>query len=160
MRKNLVINGISEENAAILHCDARKLPLPDESVDLIVTDPPFADEIQYFELSYMTAAWLGIHMPFNGEIVVNENQGKTFDTYCRLLLESFSELYRVLKRNHRAVIMLHEEDRNKLTRMIRSVKEAGFSIEREDRVKMSQRYVGDRNTTKGSNLLILTCYKI
>jgi pentose-5-phosphate-3-epimerase len=99
-------------------------------------------------------------MPFNGEIVVNENQGKTFDTYCRLLLESFSELYRVLKRNHRAVIMLHEEDRNKLTRMIGSVKEAGFSIEREDRVKMSQRYVGDRNTTKGSNLLILTCYKI
>jgi adenine-specific DNA methylase len=160
MRKNLFIDGIREENAAILHCDARRLPLPDESVDLIVTDPPFADEIQYFELSYMTAAWLGIHMPFNGEIVVNENQGKTFDTYCRLLLESFSELYRVLKRNHRAVIMLHEEDRSKLTRMIRSVKEAGFLIEREDRVKMSQRYVGDRNTTKGSDLLILTCYKI
>ncbi len=150
---------ISEENAIVLCCDARKLPLPDESVDLIVTDPPFTDEIQYFELSYMTAAWLGIRMPFDGEIVVNKNQGKTLDVYYKLLLESFLELNRVLKKGHRAVIMLHEEDRANLIRMMRLVEQAGFLIERKERARMSQRQVGDRRIKRGGDLLILTSRK-
>jgi len=66
-----------KEQLATLNEDAKALPLPDESVDLVIADPPFTDEVQYFELSTMPASWLGLSIPFEKEIIMNPNQGKT-----------------------------------------------------------------------------------
>jgi len=152
-----VVNG--DASLAVLNCDAGELPLPDNSVHLVITDPPFTDEIQYFELSYLAASWLELPMPFDKEIIVNHKQGKTFNDYCRLLLKSFSEMYRILKPGRRAVIMLHDEDEEILTKLIELVKQAGFIINKRRKEQMMQRYIGERNTLKGKDLLILNCRK-
>jgi len=123
-----VINGV--EPLAILNSDAKELPLPDNSVHLVIADPPFTDEIQYFELSYMAASWLGLPMPFDKEIIVNPKQGKQFDDYCHLLSKSFAELYRVLKPGRTAIIMLHEENKEILNKMVELVEGTGFIMER------------------------------
>ena len=47
------------------------MPIPDNSVDLVITDPPFFDEVQYFELSFLAVAWLNLKLDFDNEIVVN-----------------------------------------------------------------------------------------
>jgi len=152
-----IING--NASLAVLNCDAGELPLPDNSVHLIITDPPFTDEIQYFELSYLAASWLGLRMPFDKEIIVNHKQGKRFDDYCRLLSKSFSEMYRILKPGRRAVIMLHDEDEETLTKLIELVKQAGFTINKRKKEQMMQRHVGKRNTLRGKDLIILNCRK-
>jgi adenine-specific DNA methylase len=45
----------------VLHADARQLAmLPDASVDLVLTDPPYFDNIAYSELSDFFAPWLAM----------------------------------------------------------------------------------------------------
>lgn len=156
------INSIFEGKArcVILNQSAMNLPLPDNSVHMIITDPPFTDEIQYFELSYLTASWLGLHMPFNDEIVVNLNQQKNLNDYYNLLSKSFAEMYRVLKPSRVAVIMLHEENSEILQNMIELIKSAGFTILKKEPALMKyQRNVGARDNNKGKDLLMVCCRK-
>jgi 16S rRNA G966 N2-methylase RsmD len=152
-----VISG--DASLAILNCDAKELPLPDNSVHMIITDPPFTDEVQYFELSYLAAAWLGLDMPFDKEIIVNPKQGKKFDDYCHLLSKAFKEMYRVLKPGRTAVIMLHDEKEEILNQLVELVKGAGFIIERRKKDLMVQRQIGNRDGQKGIFLLVLCCRK-
>jgi hypothetical protein len=144
---------------AILNSDAKELPLPDNSVHLVITDPPFTDEIQYFELSYMAASWLGLPMPFDKEIVVNHRQGKKLNDYYHLLSKSFAELHRVLKPGRAAIVMLHDENKGVLNKLVELVEGAGFIIDKRKKERMVQRQVGDRDSLKGRELLVLTCRK-
>jgi len=43
--------------------DARVLPLPDDSVDLIVTSPPYANALDYMRAHKFSLAWLGDPIP-------------------------------------------------------------------------------------------------
>lgn len=155
------INPVIYGNAslAILNNDAKELPLPDNSIHLVVTDPPFTDEIQYFELSYMAAAWLDMLIQFDKEIIVNRNQGKGFNEYCNLLTKSFTEMYRVLKPKHKSIIMIHDEDEEIRNILIELVKSSGFIIDKIKKERMSQRNIGDRDEIKGKELIILDCKK-
>ena len=89
--------------------DSRKIKIPDESVDAIITDPPFGGNVQYGELTHLWQVWLRDANPFeNGlfglkpEILVHRKkkvQGKTPKHYEEGLREVFTECHRVLK-NH------------------------------------------------------------
>ena len=50
---------IPRGKSAVLAGDARHLPLADESVDLIVTSPPYANAIDYMRAHKFSLAWLG-----------------------------------------------------------------------------------------------------
>ena len=41
------------------HADARELPIDDESVDLVITSPPYANAIDYMRAHKFSLAWLG-----------------------------------------------------------------------------------------------------
>jgi DNA modification methylase len=43
----------------IISADARKLPLPDSSVDLVVTSPPYLNAIDYMRCSKFSLVWMG-----------------------------------------------------------------------------------------------------
>lgn len=148
-----------ESRVAFLRRDARFLPLPDHSIDMAITDPPFGDEIQYFELSYLAASWLGVSMPFSREIVVNPKQAKSVGRYLEDLSKAFLELNRVLKKQGRAVFMLHDEEQEMLLEMGEAVVSAGFKINRQDTTIMPQRQIGDRDERHGMELQILSCSK-
>ena len=47
----------------IVDGDARSLPLPDRSVDLIVTSPPYANALDYMRAHKFSLAWLGDPIP-------------------------------------------------------------------------------------------------
>lgn len=76
------------------------MALPTESADLVLTDPPYHDDVQYSELSLPLRAWAELdltHAP--GDAVVNaaighNNEGQE---YSELLARIFSEARRVLK---------------------------------------------------------------
>ena len=50
-------------NCRIVAGDARSLPLPDCSVDLIVTSPPYANALDYMRAHKFSLAWLGDPIP-------------------------------------------------------------------------------------------------
>jgi hypothetical protein len=149
----------SNEQLAILNKDAKALPLPNESVDLVITDPPFTDEVQYFELSTMAASWLGLSIPFEKEIIINPNQGKTAAEYYSSLHKAFSEMHRVLKMHKKAIIMFHEEDPGTISNLNELVESVGFRCVKRENRQMMQRRIGDRDQLHGKNLSVLTYKK-
>jgi DNA modification methylase len=71
--------------------------IPTNSVDYVFTDPPYGGSVQYFELSTLWCAWLNrnkksFNLDYNGEITINENQGKYFEFYHNMLKKSFEEI--------------------------------------------------------------------
>jgi len=150
------VYGVLESKADVtfLNADAKNLPIPDNSVDLVVTDPPFFDEVQYFELSYFYAAWLKVRLDFDNEIIVNHRRGKEEKTYLKELEKATEEIHRVLKRDKFTVIMFHEE-RDEKVKEIRDVISSFFTIVKEDVAAMQQRTIGDRDTKRGRELRII-----
>jgi len=67
---------------AILNGDCLELlrKLPDNSVDLVITDPPHGDRIPYLELSELWNVILGEKPPFESEIVVSNAKERTKNT--------------------------------------------------------------------------------
>jgi len=149
-----------DSRVAFLLNDAKKLPLPDNSVDMIITDPPFTDEIQYFELSFLACSWLNLTLNFENEIIVNRKQNKSIKEYFEALRKAFDELHRVLKPKRYAVIMFHEENFEILNRIEDILTGAGFTIISKEHKTMYQRRIGDRNVLKGEDLEVFVCRKI
>lgn len=143
----------------MLNQDCTKLQLSDESVDMVITDPPFTSEIQYYELSVLAASWLGLPMSYKDEIIVNPKQGKSINCYFDKLSLSIKEMNRVLKSNGVAVLMLHDEKAYVLKRIRTSIIDGGFDVIGEEIIQMPQRNIGNRDSSKGKELLILTCKK-
>ncbi len=57
------INRDAVGECRIMDGDARSLPLPDCSVDLIVTSPPYANALDYMRAHKFSLAWLGDPIP-------------------------------------------------------------------------------------------------
>jgi adenine-specific DNA methylase len=113
--------------AIFLREDARNLPLENESVDYIFTDPPYGDTIQYFELSFVHNEWLGERAPFDQEIIVNPRQGKGDNKYRDMLIEAFKEAYRVLKPNKYMTVTFHSKSIRYWNTLLYAIQIAGFT---------------------------------
>ena len=109
------------ERSALLQCDtAEHLTfVPDKSVDAVITDPPYFDNIQYSELADFFYVWLRLGLResypwFNPEfssrpheIVQNEKMGKTVEFFREGLAKVFAECHRVLKDEGLLVFTFH-----------------------------------------------------
>jgi len=151
-------------DAALIHGDSRRVlgRIPQKSIDLVITDPPHADEIQYFELSFFMNAWIEEN-PYSwalNEIVVNPKQYKDFNKYLEMLVNTYKLLYEVLKPDGKMIVIHHEEDSWRLRNMVKAIEEAGFTIDKEFFINMKQqRNIGDRDITKGRELQIVVCVR-
>lgn len=106
--------------------------LPDCSVDLIFTDPPFGANINYSEMNLLWEAWLGTFTDTTNEAIVNRYQGKTIDEYRLLMLRSFQECYRVLRPGHWLVLVFMNSSRDIWNSIRSGLERTGFRIERVD----------------------------
>jgi len=81
-----------------LTSDVLELSLPQSSLD-IFTDPPYYDDVQYAELYYFYAVWLGLDFSkvFERELVVNERRGFTYDVYLNTFDRHISKLRELTK---------------------------------------------------------------
>lgn len=92
---------VSANADALLACgDCRLLlrTLPDESVHLIVTDPPHSDRMPYLELGELWNSILGLEADFSREIVISNarERAKTSDAYKESMMDVLSQVPRVL----------------------------------------------------------------
>jgi putative DNA methylase len=104
----------------LLRCGSSEaIPIPDSSVDAVVTDPPYYDNVMYSELSNFFYVWLRLslkerypvfipeYVPWDKEIIENQVQEKGRDEYAKGLADVLCESNRVLKDNGILVFTFH-----------------------------------------------------
>ncbi|HMF32734.1 MAG TPA: hypothetical protein VKK79_15020, partial [Candidatus Lokiarchaeia archaeon] len=127
-------------NAWILNGDSTTLTVPDHSVDAVITDPPYFDNVMYSELSEFFYAWLRLalnksypsfyppHVPNESEIIVNSGQGKTEADYLQRLTLVFGEIKRTLKAEGILVFTFHHQVERAWGVVLQSIIDGGFFI--------------------------------
>jgi hypothetical protein len=107
----------SPEPINVLNCDARALPLPDSSVDLVVTSPPYINVFNYHQQYRASAEALGwdLLQVAKSEIGSNrKHRGNRFLTviqYCLDLTQTLSKLSSICKPSARIIIVVGRESR-------------------------------------------------
>jgi DNA modification methylase len=110
--------------------DARQLDLPDDSIDFIFTDPPYADAVQYGELNFVWESWLGgVPDWHDDEIVVNRARGKDADQWSRSLAQAMRECHRVLKPGRWLSLCYHDASAQRWTLLQDLMRDTGFVID-------------------------------
>ena len=106
---------------AILKCQSSEdlSFIPDESVDLVITDPPYFDNVQYSELSDFFYVWLRLGLKDiysffkpeysyrENEIVQNDRKNKNIEFFSESIKKVFRECKRVLKKEGLLVFTFH-----------------------------------------------------
>ena len=139
----------------VINGDAAQLPLANESVDIIITDPPYGSNVQYAELSVVWNAWFQLYQNKDSyiykdkEAVSNRKQGfegaKTEKDYERLLTGIFAEAYRVLKPDSYMVFTFNNKNLNVWLAMLKAVAQSGFVL--PDNGVLFQDYIGAYKNT-------------
>ncbi len=112
---------LQTERAALLRCQSSEdlSFLPDGSVDAVITDPPYFDNLQYSELADFFYVWLRLglkddyawfqpdYSSHQRELVQNERLGKTTEFFREGIQRVFAECHRVLKEDGLMVFTFH-----------------------------------------------------
>jgi adenine-specific DNA methylase len=94
------LTGDPTHGVSIVLGSSERMLLPDASVDLVLTDPPYHDDVQYHELSLPLRAWAGLtRVRPTGEAVAipHSKQLSGHRQYREVLQRVFRELRRTLK---------------------------------------------------------------
>jgi DNA modification methylase/DNA-binding transcriptional regulator YiaG len=106
--------------------------LPDNSIDLVFTDPPFGGNINYSEMNLLWESWLGTFTDTTHEAIVNRFQGKGIPAYGELMLGSLNECHRVLRPGHWLLLVFMNSSQEVWHALRKAVLDSGFSLERVD----------------------------
>ncbi len=125
---------------ALLLCgDSAHLPgVPNESVDLVITDPPYFDSIHYSELSNFFYVWLqelvehpyfaAENVPTKQEAIVNEGMAKGELEYQDLLAAVLTESGRVLKSEGKLIFTFHHTKWRAWWTVLSAITLSGFRV--------------------------------
>ena len=117
----------------ILNQSAARLPIPDDSIDSVITDPPYGGNVNYAELSDFWFIWQsrGRTIEKKDEVIVNRTQGKALRDYESLLFAVFRECHRVLKPERYLVSTFNSKDMRVVASFITAAIRAGFTLHQD-----------------------------
>lgn len=103
------LNSNIRPSIQILNNDAKHLPLQNQSVDYVFTDPPYGDTVPYFEQSIIWNAWLNLVPDYLNEIVISDSnkRAKDIEDYSNGIAAAISEINRVLRPDRYFSITYH-----------------------------------------------------
>jgi methylase of polypeptide subunit release factors len=105
----------SKENCQVFHCDARSLPLANNSVDFIITSPPYINVFNYHQNNRPAMELIGWDLLdiAKSEIGSNrknrQNRFLTVVQYALDILDTLIEMRRLLRPTGRAIIVVGRE---------------------------------------------------
>jgi len=116
--------------------DSSDTGLADKSVDLVVTDPPFFDNVHYSELADFFYAWQG---PVLNHRQTTRHEGEVQDSdaasFAAKLKSVFLECHRVLKEDGLLIFTYHHSRLEGWSALAKAVLGAGFMIVNSHPVK-------------------------
>ncbi|MFX1251614.1 MAG: DNA methyltransferase [Promethearchaeota archaeon] len=114
--------------------------IPDRSIDAVITDPPYLDNVMYSELSDFFYVWLRLglkdyypefkpeYVPREREIIQNRVQQKDKAFFLQELSQVFKECYRVLKDNAALMFTYHHKNPQAWSIVLQALQIAGFYV--------------------------------
>ena len=129
---------LGETRAALLRCASMStLGLPEHSVDLVLTDPPYFANVQYSELMDFCYAWLRRLMPetpffaqptskSEHEVTGNVTGGRGIDAFAQRLSDVYRAAARALKPGTPFAFTYHHNDLQSYAALIVAVLDAGL----------------------------------
>lgn len=132
---------VSENRVAGLNCKtSERLERDDKSVDYVITDPPYYDNVQYSKLSDYFYVWLHQCLqdeydefepelvPKAREIVANDNENKDEEFFVKSLANVFSECHRVLENDGEMIFTYHHNENEAWAVILEALIESGFTV--------------------------------
>jgi len=127
-----------EKDYLILTQSSSNLPIPEDSVDAVITDPPYGSNVQYGELSSFWNIWYKEYKGLDNfiyneeEAVANRKScfegAKDVDFYGNMLKEVYTAAVRVLKPGGYLVFTFNNKNINVWVQLLKAVVEAGFYL--------------------------------
>lgn len=144
--------------------DSARTALPDQSVDLVVTDPPFFDNVHYSELADFFYAW---HQTDEGEGTAKstrqaaEVQDSDAARFAEKLETVFEECRRVLKDDGLLIFTYHHSRGEGWRSLAHAILGAGFSVVNAHPVKSEMSVATPKSQAKEPIQLdvVLVCRK-
>ncbi|HEX4661228.1 MAG TPA: DNA methyltransferase, partial [Streptosporangiaceae bacterium] len=146
--------------------DSSRTDLPDQSVDLIVTDPPYMDNVHYSELADFFHAWLRELRPFPGYPISmttrssDEVQSASAEEFQKTITSVWRECSRVLRDDGLMAFTFHQARLSGWVALMLALADAGFIVTAVQPVKGEMSTSVAKNAREPSNLdAIIVCRK-
>ena len=150
----------SAPNVSVTTGTAAELPLSDNSVDYIFTDPPFGENIFYADLNFLVEAWHGVTTDAKPEAIIDKFKNKALPDYQHLMQRCFAEYHRVLKPGRWMTVVFSNSKAAVWNAIQVALQQAGFVVAEVtalDKVQGSYRQV--TSTTAVKQDLVISAYK-
>ena len=114
--------------------------IPDDSVSLIITDPPYMDQVLYSEYMQLYTPFIGVGFNLQDEIIVSPSpeRDKNKHEYFNLLCEDFEMCKRKLKENNIMCIFFHDSNLSVWVKLIQILESNGFKFISQEHIKKSR----------------------
>lgn len=118
----------------LLQGSSAYLDLDDDTIDFVVTDPPYFDSVQYSDLAAFFRVWLRYLLSTDSKWEYDHSksavdpQANGSGQYTRILTMIFSECQRVLKKHGRLVFTYHHWNPKGWAAVTSALKDAGFVL--------------------------------
>lgn len=128
-------------NSELLSVDSANMRFPTIKFNFIITDPPYAGNVNYSELSDFFYVWLRLLLsreykefapdltPKTEEIIENPTRGKTSQDFEEGLKQVFRACYETLEEDGLLSFTFHHAERSTWEVLLRAVCNSGFAIE-------------------------------
>ncbi|WP_075981268.1 DNA methyltransferase [Bacillus massilinigeriensis] len=139
---------------------ATSLPLDEQSIDYIFTDPPFGSNLMYSELNFVWESWLKVLTNNQPEAIVNNVQEKELQDYQQLMERAFKEYYRVLKPGRWMTVEFSNSQASVWNSIQEAIQKAGFVIANVSALdKKFGSFKAVTTTTAVKQDLVISAYK-
>jgi adenine-specific DNA methylase len=164
---NWPANGLARGTVYLRTGDSSRTDLPNESVDLVVTDPPYMDNVHYSELADFFHTWLREIIPHSSYPIeqnttrnASEVQSASPDGFEKAIAGVWRECARVLRPDGLLAFTFHQARLTGWIAVVRALAEAQFVITAVQPVKGEMTTSVTKNGIEPSNLdAVIVCRK-
>jgi adenine-specific DNA methylase len=108
-------------------------PIPNGTVRLVLSDPPYLDDVQYGELARLFHLWLSVYTPIaaadeSAEAVPNSTRGTDVNFYQNAIASCLAESQRTLASRGRLVLTFHNTKLVAWQALAGALHESGFDV--------------------------------
>ncbi len=136
-------NNLSNNSALILTKGSQFISekdIPNDSVSLIITDPPYMDQVMYSEYMQLYQPFIGLNFNIKDEIIVSSSakRKRDKDEYFKLLNNVFYMCSKKLKENNFMCLFFHDSNLEVWVKLIDILESNGFKFISQDHIKKTK----------------------
>ena len=159
LKKVLDENPRNSRACVISTGDCSSMPLDDDSIDYIFTDPPFGANIFYADLNILVESWHGVTTSAEEETIVDEKKDKDTGDYQDLMTACFAEYHRVLKPGRWMTIVFSNSHASVWNAVQAAILRSGFAIADTALLDKKQGTFKQVTSSAVKEDILITCYK-